>query len=163
MLFRSGLFTGYLAGLVAITSGAGYVDPIGALVIGAAVSPLCLAASRVKAWLSIDDALDVFAIHGVGGAIGIISVGVLAHPDRTGSSAGLIHGKTDLFIAQVAAVVVVSLYSGLTTLALTLIVDRFVKIRVTPDDEELGLDLAHHGERVYILGDREIVGISSRS
>lgn len=158
-----GLITGYVAGLVAITPAAGSVNPLPAMALGLGVSPLCYAAMRIKRRLGVDDSLDVLAVHGIGGAVGILGVGMLARPGDPAHPPGLIYGKTDLLLTQVMGLGAVALYSGLVTLGLAFVVDRICGLRARPEHEELGLDLAEHGERVYILSDRELVGAVKES
>ena len=127
-----GTITGAVAGLVAITPASGYVSPFGAIAIGAAVGPICYAAMRIKTRLKVDDSLDVFAVNGIGGLVGVLALGVLAVPSESGTAhaGGLIYGKADLFLAQAMAVVAVAGFSSLATFALILAIDRLIGIPV---------------------------------
>ncbi|MSU89070.1 ammonium transporter [Rhodobacteraceae bacterium 2CG4] len=130
-----GLVTGTIAGLASITPASGFVGPVEALVIGAVAGVLCQEACRVvKEMLKIDDTLDVFAVHGVGGIFGTIMIAVFG-----AGSLG----------AQLGALAVVGLYTLVVTFVLVKIVALVFPIRVTEEDELVGLDLASHGERAY--------------
>ena len=113
-----GACTGAIAGLVAVTPAAGYVTPIGALVLGALVCPFCYGAILVKGKLGYDDSLDVFGVHGVGALVGVLALGVLATPDLTGGTGGLFNGNADLLFAQAIAVVAVAAYTVVVTVAI---------------------------------------------
>jgi len=130
----SGTIAGALCGLVAITPAAGYVTPAAAIVIGAIASLVCYLAVLLRERMHIDDALDVFPIHGVGGAAGAILTGVFA-------GSGL--------LPQFAAVGAVALYSGFATFAILSIVMRFVPLRVSHSEELTGLDVTQHAEVAY--------------
>lgn len=141
-----GALSGVVAGLVAITPAAGFVDFTGSLIIGIVSSLVCyLSVSYLKSILNYDDALDVFGLHGVGGMVGAILVGVLANPD-IGGAAGLIYGDADRVWAQIISVVATVLYSGVATFVLLKIIDATIGLRVDKKVEMWGLDLAHHGE-----------------
>jgi Amt family ammonium transporter len=157
-----GTCTGAVAGLVAVTPAAGYVTPVGAFALGVLVCPLCYGAIAIKGRLGHDDSLDVFGVHGVGGLAGVLGVGVLAAPGPNGGPGGLLTGKTELLLAQAIAVGAVALYTIVVTIALLLLIDRTVGLRVSWDEEELGLDLTQHGQRGYIMGERELIGVEPR-
>ncbi|MEM7651425.1 MAG: ammonium transporter [Pseudomonadota bacterium] len=143
-----GTLSGVVAGLVAITPAAGFVDFQGALIIGALSAVICyLAVTYLKDLLKYDDALDVFGLHGVGGIVGAILVGVLANPE-IGGAAGALYGDEDRIWAQILSVVVTIGYSGVVTLILLLVVRTVMGLRVEPRVERWGLDLAHHGETI---------------
>ncbi len=143
-----GTLSGVVAGLVAITPAAGFVDFQGSLIIGAIAGVIVyLAAAYLKELLKYDDALDVFGIHGVGGIVGAILVGVLANPD-IGGVAGAAYGDANRIWAQILSVVVTMVYSGVMTLFLLLIIRSLIGLRVEPRVEYWGLDLAHHGETI---------------
>jgi Amt family ammonium transporter len=154
-----GACTGAIAGLVAVAPAAGYLSPIRALVLGALVCPLCYGAILVKGKLGYDDSLDVFAVHGIGGIAGSLAVGVLAKPDLTGRSGGLLDGNADLLLAQTIAVVAVVLYSLVATGLIVLLIDRALGLRVGGDEEALGLDLTQHGQRGYIMEEENLIGL----
>lgn len=143
-----GALSGVVAGLVAITPAAGFVDFGASLAIGAASGVICyLAVTHLKELLKYDDALDVFSLHGVGGIVGAILVGVFANPD-IGGAAGALYGDEHRIWAQILSVVVTFAYSGVMTLILLLIVKTLFGLRVEPEVEFWGLDLAHHGETI---------------
>ena len=145
-----GIATGAVAGLVAITPAAGFVDVGGALAIGFLVSVICfISVSVVKHKLGYDDTLDAFGVHGVGGIIGAIATGIFAVPTIQAAYSGAIAGNMKQLWIQTIAVVVVIIYSGIMTYILFKIVDKTAGIRVEPIVEEEGLDIYEHGESAY--------------
>ena len=143
-----GTLSGVVAGLVAITPAAGFVDFTGALFIGAASGVICyLAVTYLKSLLKYDDALDVFGLHGVGGIVGAILVGVFANPE-IGGAAGALYGNETQIFAQILSVIVTMVYSGVVTLIILLVIRTLMGLRVDPRVEYWGLDLAHHGETI---------------
>ncbi len=141
-----GALSGVVAGLVAITPAAGFVDFKAALIIGIASALVCyLSVSYLKSILNYDDALDVFGLHGVGGIVGAILVGVLANPE-IGGAAGLIYGNADRVWAQLLSIIATILYSGVATFVLLKVIQATIGLRVNKRVEMWGLDLAHHGE-----------------
>jgi Amt family ammonium transporter len=157
-----GACTGAIAGLVVVTPAAGYVTPICALLLGAFVCPLCYGAIWIKGRLGYDDSLDVFGVHGVGGLAGVLALGVVAAPALTGTAGGLLDGNVDLLSAQAIATAVVTVYTIGVTFVLLVVIDRLLGLRVSADEEELGLDLTQHGQRGYIMGERELIGVEPR-
>jgi Amt family ammonium transporter len=159
-----GACTGAVAGLVAITPCAGYVTPMGAIVAGVVVTVVCYGAIMLKNRLGYDDSLDVFGVHGVGGLTGALLVGVLATTAMTkaagiaGAPGGLIEGSTALLVKQAISVVAAGAYSFAATFVILKLVDLTIGLRVTTDEEEVGLDLTQHGERGYIMGIGELMG-----
>jgi Amt family ammonium transporter len=154
-----GACTGAIAGLVAVTPAAGYVTPFGALVLGALVCPFCYGAITIKGKLGYDDSLDVFGVHGIGAMVGVVGLGVLAAPSLTGASGGLLVGNVNLLVAQVIAVIAVAGYTVVVTLLLLIFLDRLVGLRVSAEEEDVGLDLSQHGQRGYMMGEGELIGI----
>jgi Amt family ammonium transporter len=156
-----GAATGLVAGLVAITPASGFVTPVAAILIGLAVGPLCYgAAALVKTLLRLDDSLDAFGVHGVGGAFGSIATGLLASPfinaaARTGLLAtptgglGFTASGLSLLADQFIAVGAVALYTFLASLALLWVTDKLIGLRVPAEAEQVGLDLYEHGEKAY--------------
>jgi Amt family ammonium transporter len=145
-----GLLTGAVAGLATITPAAAYVSPAGAAAIGVAAGLVCYFAVSLKNRLRWDDALDVWGVHGVGGALGIVMLGVLARKAINPSGAdGLLAGGTDFFLKEVAAIGISSVYAFVFTFGMLWIINRVTKIRTTESDEQTGLDLALHGESAY--------------
>jgi Amt family ammonium transporter len=143
-----GAACGAVAGLVAITPASGFVTAGGALVIGFAVGGLCYSATLLRERLRVDDALDVFAVHGVGGTFGAIATGVLA-TTAINAYPGLIDGKPEQVVTQVVAVGATILYAVVATFAIVKLVDVILGIRISAKDEELGIDLSTHGEAAY--------------
>jgi ammonium transporter, Amt family len=148
-----GILTGAIAGLGTITPAAGYVEPWAALVIGAAAGVVCYWASVIlKTRLGYDDSLDVFGVHGVGGILGSILVGVFAtrviNDVAKGQPVGLVDGNADQVLTQLYGVVVIGAFCAVGTWVILKIVDAMVGLRVTRDEEVEGLDTALHGERV---------------
>ncbi|MCC7413630.1 MAG: ammonium transporter [Gammaproteobacteria bacterium] len=147
-----GIASGAVAGLVAITPASGTAGPVGALIIGAAAGVGCfLAATRMKRAFGYDDSLDVWGVHGIGGIIGAILTGVCA--DVSLGGAGLAEGVSiggQVWI-QCLGVLFTLLYTGVLSFVILKIVDVTIGLRVTEEQESLGLDLALHDERGYIL------------
>ena len=145
-----GLVTGCVAGLATITPASGFVGPAGAMAIGLAGGLICFfATSLVKQRLKIDDSLDVFAVHGVGGMTGSLLVGIFA-ARRLGGT-GYAHGMTmgTQLLVQVEAVAAVACWSALCTFILVKVLKAICGVRVSAEEESDGLDLATHGERAY--------------
>ena len=145
-----GLVTGVVAGLATVTPASGFVGPLGGMALGAAGSLVCYqAVDLVKHHLKIDDSLDVFAVHGVGGILGSLLVAVLASPvlGGAGYATGITMGQQGL--TQLIGVAAVCAWSALASLALIFIVRKTVGLRATDEAIDDGLDLAAHGERAY--------------
>ncbi len=142
--------SGMIAGLVAITPAAGVVGPMGAIVMGLLVSPLCyFFVSVVKNKFGYDDTADVFGVHGIGGLFGALATGIFASASLGG--VGYVEGVTMAaqFFTQVKAVVVTVLWTGIGSIVLYKITDIVVGLRVPVEAEREGLDLASHGEAAY--------------
>lgn len=149
-----GASTGLVAGLVAITPGAGFVEPWAALIIGAAVPPVCFfAISNLKARFGYDDALDAFGCHGIGGIVGGILTGLFCVPELSWTDfGGLFYtGDPTLLIAQVLGIAVTIAIVLILDLVLVLVVKALCSgnLRVDEADEALGLDVSEHGESAY--------------
>lgn len=143
-----GFATGAIAGLATITPGAGWVSPGAAIVIGAAAAVVCyFAIQLIKNRLKIDDSLDVFAVHGVGGMLGslLLAAFILPALGGTGHPGGVSPGA--FFGAQALGIFAVALWSAIATAVSALGVSLFLPMRVSEDDERQGLDIASHGER----------------
>ena len=148
-----GLVTGAVAGLATITPASGFVGPMGAIAIGVAGAAVCfLAMILVKQRLQIDDSLDVFAVHGVGGMLGSLLVAVFAARalGGVGYAAGMDLPRQ--LGAQAIAIAAAAAWSALGTIAVVKLVGAAVGVRVRAEDEYEGLDLASHGERAYDYG-----------
>jgi ammonium transporter, Amt family len=144
-----GAACGAVAGLVAITPASGFVTPGGAIVIGLAAGGLCYSATLLRARLKVDDALDVFAVHGVGGVFGAIATGVLATSAVQAGFKGLIDGNPGQVATQLLAVAATIAYAVVATFVIVKVVDLILGIRISAKEEELGIDLAVHGEVAY--------------
>ena len=147
-----GLASGAVAGLVAITPAAGFVNIGGALVIGicAGVIPFFMVAV-VKAKLGYDDTLDAFGIHGVGGTIGALLTGVFADPAINPAGKGLLYGNPAQLKIQFIAVVTTIGYTGAVTAIIFFVIKAVVGLRVKPEYEVIGMDQSEHGENAYNL------------
>ena len=147
-----GLASGAVAGLVAITPAAGFVNIKGAIIIGilAGIVPY-FAVATIKPKLGYDDSLDAFGIHGVGGTLGAILTGIFADPAINEAGRGLLYGNPHQLITQIIAVVATMLYSGVVTLIIFMVVKAVVGIRVDTEHEITGLDESQHGEKAYNL------------
>jgi Amt family ammonium transporter len=145
-----GLASGAIAGLVAITPAAGFVNVIGALVIGliAGIIPYFMVAI-VKHKLGYDDALDVFGIHGVAGIVGAILTGVFADPSINEAGKGLLYGNPTQVFIQLLAVGTTIVYDAIATFVILIVVKTLVGLRVNPEEEITGLDKSQHGENAY--------------
>jgi Amt family ammonium transporter len=151
-----GLLTGAVAGLATITPAAGYVSPATAAIIGSAAGVVCYYACALKNKFGWDDALDVWGVHGVGGFLGIVLLGVFAstawNPAANGGVNGLLAGDSSFFVKQLAAGLFSSVWALIFTLGMLWIIDRITPVRVEDAQEELGLDEAIHGETAYVEG-----------
>jgi Amt family ammonium transporter len=143
-----GAAIGAVAGLVAITPAAGFVTPAASVVIGLGVGTVCYGAAQLRLRARVDDALDVVAVHGVGGAFGALATGVFATA-AVGGVDGALAGNVGQLLAQVVGVVAVGAYSAVATAVILFLVNLVVPIRVPGPEEEQGLDLAQHGEVAY--------------
>ena len=147
-----GICTGAVAGLVAITPAAGTVDALGAFFIGLASALACyFMVAVVKSKLKYDDSLDVFGVHGVGGFVGAILTGVFATQFVSGDGGvqGALYGDWNQLWVQVYANFAALAYSAIMTFILFKIVDKVVGLRVTKEEEAIGLDISQHGEFAY--------------
>ena len=147
-----GVATGAVAGLVAITPAAGAVGVLGSLAIGFGAGLLCFFAVELIHKTGMDDALDVFAVHGIGGIWGAIATGIFTVSAITGGTAGLIEGNPSQVGIQAVGVVATLIYSGVVSFVILFILDRIpgLGLRASESDEDLGLDLASHGEQATV-------------
>ncbi|MDD5767345.1 MAG: ammonium transporter [Methanothrix sp.] len=143
-----GMVSGGIAGLVAITPAAGFVDPASALAIGAVAGVFCYKALLFRVGKGLDESLDAWAVHGVGGLWGAVATGIFA-VEAIGGYSGLLQGNVDQFIAQVIGAVAAVVYAFVVTYALARVVDATMGLRVTEDEEYVGLDISQHGEKAY--------------
>ncbi len=145
-----GIATGAIAGLAAVTPAAGVIGPVGALAIGLSSGCLCyLASTSMKQRLGYDDSLDVFGVHGVGGFIGTVMAGIFGASALGGNQIDLAIGSQ--LGVQLTAALITALWAAIASFVLLKLTDLTVGLRVTDDDERMGLDLALHEERGYNL------------
>ena len=143
-----GMVTGMVAGLGTITPASGFVGPMGALIIGISAGFVCYEATQyIKKVLKIDDSLDVFPVHGVGGILGTILTGVFASASYGGM--GLDTSIFNQVIIQVIGVVFTIIWCGFFTYVILKLVDNLLGLRISDENEETGIDLAEHGEKGY--------------
>ena len=141
-----GISSGAVAGLVAITPASGFVGPVGSMVIGVAAGVVCYwGVTGLKRILGVDDALDCFGVHAVGGIVGALLTGVFAINEYGGTS-GLIEGNPGQVLNQIEGICIVFIYDAIVSLIILKIIDAIVGLRVTEEVERDGLDLALHGE-----------------
>jgi len=142
---------GVVAGLVAVTPGAGYMSPLGAALVGLIAGIGCAIAASIKVWLRLDDSLDVVGVHLVGGVIGMLAVGLFATTavNRLGADGAFYGGGYRLLSHQTIAVLVVAGYSFLVSYLLGSVLDRVIGNRVQSREEREGLDISLHGESAY--------------
>jgi Amt family ammonium transporter len=145
-----GAVSGAIAGEVAITPASGYVDPSSAILIGFVAGAVCYGAILLRQRVKIDDALDVWAVHGVGGTLGVLLTGVFATTaiNSVIAKGGLIDGNPGQIGPQVVAIAATWIYSAVATFAILKLVDMAVGLRVAESEEEEGLDASQHGETV---------------
>lgn len=147
-----GASTGLVVGLVAITPGAGFVPIWSSYIIGALVSPICyFTMNFIKHKLKIDDALDAFGCHGIGGVWGGIATGLFAKTSINSVARwdGLVFGNVHLFVAQVLSIIITTAVAVVGTLICIGIIRIFTPLRVDQKEEALGLDISQHGENAY--------------
>jgi Amt family ammonium transporter len=150
-----GMITGAVGGLVAITPAAGFVGPIDAIWIGVGVSVICyFFVAIVKNKFGYDDSLDAFGVHGIGGIWGALATGLWASKAvNPAGNDGLFYGNPGLLWIQLKAVVITIVYSFIVSFVLLKIVDALMGLRVTEDEERIGLDLTQHRESAYTIID----------
>ncbi len=147
-----GAAAGAVAGLVAITPASGYVTVPAAILIGLFAGVACYFAVQLKPRLRVDDALDVFGVHGVGGTLGAILTGVFATVAvNAGGANGLLYGNPSQLLVQIVAVGATWVYSAGATFVILKVLDRFIGLRVPEEEELAGLDATQHGELAYQL------------
>ena len=141
-----GFVSGAVAGLVAITPGAGFVTPMAAILIGAIGGLFCYGVMLWRIRKGYDESLDAWAIHGMGGLWGALATGIFAVAAVNGAS-GLIEGNVHQFIANATGAFAAVAYAFIVTYILAVIIDKTIGLRVTEDEEYVGLDISQHGER----------------
>ena len=146
-----GLLTGAVAGLATITPCAGYVSIHSAVIIGILAGLVCYFAISLKKRMNWDDALDVWGVHGVGGILGTLLLGVFASlAINPGGSDGLLRGNSAFFLKETVSVLSVSLYAFVFSWLVLWLTDKVIPVRTTQTEEQEGLDATLHGERAYI-------------
>ncbi len=149
-----GVATGVVAGLVAVTPAAGWVGTMGSFAIGLGAGIICHYAVHFEILhkLGVDDSLEVFAVHGLGGIWGALATGIFAWGVLTGSAGGLVNGNAGHFVANIIAVVATLVYSGVVSFIILFVLDKIpgLGLRITEPDEDIGIDITAHGERGYV-------------
>ena len=154
-----GVATGAVAGLVGITPAAGFVTPVAAILIGSITAVCCFFAISVKHKLQIDDALDTFPVHGVGGTVGAILTGIFATVEvNEFGKDGLLRGNFNQFLIQIAAIAFAYIFAGVGTFVILKVLDATVGLRLSAEEEYQGMDIHEHGEEGY--GEEFASGIS---
>ncbi|RYG74584.1 ammonium transporter [bacterium] len=148
-----GAGTGAVAGLVGITPACGFVTPMGAILVGAITSAVCYGMATLRAKGPVDDSLDAFAVHGVGGFTGAVLTGIFSSsaitPINSLALPGLLEGGTTVFINQLWTTGVVAVYTFVMSFVIVKALGAFMGLRVTDEAEERGLDISLHGEEAY--------------
>jgi Amt family ammonium transporter len=145
-----GVATGGVAGLVAVTPASGFVSPLAAIAIGIGAGIVCYSALLFRTKIGIDESLDVWAVHGMGGTWGAIATGIFASVAvNVAGSNGLLYGNPQQLLTQLTAVAVVWAYAFAVTWVLAKVIDATIGLRVKTEEEEVGLDISQHGERAY--------------
>ncbi|MBD3244546.1 MAG: ammonium transporter [Candidatus Moranbacteria bacterium] len=145
-----GYLTGAVAGLVAITPAAGFVSIKSAFLIGIASGVVCYLAVLYKEKKGWDDALDVWGVHGIGGAVGVLMLGLLASTKvNPGGADGLFFGGGEFFVKEVLSLVIAATYAFIFTYFMLFIISKITKVKTSEAEEELGLDESIHGEEAY--------------
>jgi Amt family ammonium transporter len=146
-----GIVTGMVVGLVAITPAAGFVTPLAALVIGAVAAPVSYYAIRLRQKSGLDESLDVWACHGMGGTWGALATGLFATTSiNPAGRDGLFYGNAEQFLIQAVAASVVIVFAFGMTYVIARVLRETIGLRVTSSEEEVGLDISQHGEQVFI-------------
>ncbi len=145
-----GIITGAVVGLVAITPAAGYVTPLSAMLIGAVAAPISYYAIKFRQRRNLDESLDVWACHGIGGTWGALATGLFASKAVNPQGAnGLLYGNPNQFFIQLFTVVVTIIFAFGMTILITRLLSKSMGLRVSENEEEVGLDISEHGEQAY--------------
>ncbi|MEZ4909026.1 MAG: ammonium transporter [Saprospiraceae bacterium] len=148
-----GLLTGSIAGLATITPCAGFIPLWASPIVGIVAGMMCYYAVQFKNKMKWDDALDVWGVHGIGGVLGTILLGIFASKMiNTSGADGLIYGGTSFFFKQVIAVVAASAYAFIFTYLMLIIINKITPVKVSAEEEKMGLDTSLHGEKAYDEG-----------
>jgi Amt family ammonium transporter len=147
-----GMISGAVAGLVAITPASGFVNPLAAIVIGLVVGVLCYSmVVFVKPKLGYDDSLDAFNVHAIGGAWGALATGLFADPLINPAGRGLFYGNPHQVVIQLITILSVAGYSFVMSFIIFKLIDKFMGLRVSKEQEAMGLDITQHEESGYNL------------
>jgi Amt family ammonium transporter len=147
-----GISVGAVSGMAAVTAASGYIDFTSAVIIGFAAGIISNLVAKWRLGRSrIDDTLDVFACHGIGGIIGALAVGIFATAAVNPAVTGLIAGNPMQLVVQAFAVVVVAAFSFVGSYVILRVINKFSPLRVSPEEEDQGLDISQHGEEAYQL------------
>ncbi len=145
-----GISVGAVCGLVAITPASGYVNPMSSIIIGLAAGILCNFVASWRARTTLDDSLDVFACHGAGGIWGTIATGLFASTAVNAAGPnGLLYGNPGQLVLQILAVLIVGGFAFVGSYILLRVINVFTPLRVSPQEEDAGLDITQHGEEAY--------------
>jgi len=145
-----GIITGAVVGLVAVTPASGFVTPLGAIIIGAVAAPISYYAIRFRQQRNLDESLDVWACHGMGGTWGALATGLFATTTVNPAGAnGLFYGNPGLFFTQLLTVIVTIIFAFGMTQLITWALHKIMGLRVSDKEEEVGLDISEHGEQAY--------------
>lgn len=142
-----GMISGAIAGLVAITPACGYVTPVASIIIGAIAGIVCYSAMLFRMRKGLDESCDAWAVHGMGGLWGALATGIFAAAAVNGYS-GLIEGNVNQFVVNTVCALAALIYAFGVTYVLAWVIDKFIGLRVTEDEEYVGLDISQHGERI---------------
>jgi Amt family ammonium transporter len=142
-----GMVSGAIAGLVAITPAAGFVNTMGAIVIGAIAGLICYAAMLYRINKGLDESLDAWAVHGMGGLWGALATGIFAVA-AIGGYSGLIEGNVQQFLANATGAFAALIYAFVVTFIIAWVLNKTIGMRVSEEEEYVGLDISQHGERV---------------
>jgi Amt family ammonium transporter len=146
-----GIVTGAVVGLVAITPAAGFVTPLSAIFIGAIAAPISYYSMRFRLKRGLDESLDVWACHGMGGLWGALATGLFATTAVNPAGAnGLLYGNPGLLLIQALAAGVAIIFAFSVTFGIAKVLHKFMGLRVTSNEEEVGLDISEHGERAFV-------------
>lgn len=157
-----GAATAIVVGLVAITPAAGFVNPISAIVLGAVAAVPSYFALLWRAKTRLDDSLDVFAAHGVGGVTGALLTGVFAEKAWNGVGDGLLYGNAKQLGIQLVAVAAVALFSGVMTFVILRVIAAVSALTAAPREQGLGLDISQHGEEAYTRGEGAVLVLTDK-
>jgi ammonium transporter, Amt family len=158
-----GAATAIVVGLVAVTPAAGFVSPVSAIALGGIAAPASYFALLWRSRTRLDDSLDVVSAHGVGGIVGALLTGILAQKSWNGVADGALFGNPRQLFVQLAAVVATIVYSVVATFVILKVIALGFKLRASPQEEGIGLDVTQHGEEAYSRGEGAILVHAERS